>query len=547
MRNVRIGRSATGSPSLWRISVVGAAIATLFVLEIAALDRGYDFVDAVAGETPASWRAFNETLQVLAYVGLYAAAAFCLLAFARRNELLAEWAAAAQTHPWGRWLAAQAALFALLYAALPALQVGAASPPWLGFSAWLIGVAVMAGCAALALAPASFWRGLIVRERGNLLAALAAGALLYLAIALSRDSWHQLSAATLHTSYALLRFYESGAMMDPAERLLGADGFSVVIDAPCSGYEGVGLVLALLGFYMFAFRSELKFPAVLVLLPIGAGLIWLLNAVRLALLVSIGAHISRDTALNGFHSQAGWIFFLVVSISLMLVAHRLRIFRAGAAAPAGNGGDALQLAAALLIPFGALMAARLIAPAFGEGQYWITAALVALPTAALVFYRRLLISEFKRIDAMPVLIGLAVGAAWIATQPAPTAAGAIGDWLAQATPLEAAGWLALRVFGFALIVPIAEELAFRGYLHRALSARAFETAPPARFGWLAFIVTSAAFGALHERWLAGALAGAAFSLALYRSGSLSGAVAAHIAANAAIAAFAIAMQRWDLL
>jgi CAAX prenyl protease-like protein len=107
--------------------------------------------------------------------------------------------------------------------------------------------------------------------------------------------------------------------------------------------------------------------------------------------------------------------------------------------------------------------------------------------------------------------------------------------------------MALRIFGFALIVPITEELVFRGYLHRALVRRRFEQAAPAAFGWAAFIVTSLLFGAMHGRWLAGALAGAAFALCLYRSKSVSGPITAHIAANGLIAAYAMAAGRWELL
>src|SRR5262245_44879851 len=108
--------------------------------------------------------------------------------------------------------------------------------------------------------------------------------------------------------------------MHAPSRLLGAGDFRVVIDAPCSGYEGVGLVIAMLGFYMFAFRRDLRFPIVLALLPIGAAAIWLLNTVRLALLISIGAHVSPDIALGGFHSQAGWVLFLSVTIGFMAIA-----------------------------------------------------------------------------------------------------------------------------------------------------------------------------------------------------------------------------------
>jgi CAAX prenyl protease-like protein len=141
---------------------------------------------------------------------------------------------------------------------------------------------------------------------------------------------------------------------------------------------------------------------------------------------------------------------------------------------------------------------------------------------------------------------LAVGALWIVTEPS-AASSTLGAWLDGQSPAAAAAWLALRIFGFALIVPIVEELAFRGYLHRALISRRFEAVAPGAFSWVALIVTSLLFGALHGRWLAGALAGAAFAITLYRSKTLSGPIAAHVAANGIIAVYAVMMERWDLL
>jgi exosortase E/protease (VPEID-CTERM system) len=303
----------------------------------------------------------------------------------------------------------------------------------------------------------------------------------------------------------------------------------------------------MLSFYMFAFRRDLRFPHVLLLLPLGALTIWLLNNVRLALLVSIGAHLSPEIALGGFHSQAGWVLFLSVTIAFMLIAHKAPIFRAaGAGAPAKTRDPALLLATALLAPFAALMAARILAAVFGPDALWIGVLVIIVPTAVIAAYWTIIRRELGKLGWEPVAIGLVVGVLWIATEPTGSFE-TLGLWLGLQSPAESALWLTLRIFGFALIVPIAEELAFRGYLHRALIKRRFETADPAAFGWLAFIVTSLLFGAMHGRWLAGALAGAAFALCLYRSKSLTGPIAAHVAANGIIAAYAVAASRWELI
>ena len=59
-------------------------------------------------------------------------------------------------------------------------------------------------------------------------------------------------------------------------------------------------------------------------------------------------------------------------------------------------------------------------------------------------------------------------------------------------------------------------------------------------------ISSALFGALHGRWLAGTLAGLLYALALYRRRELADAVVAHATTNALIAANVLATGSWSL-
>lgn len=536
--------AATSSADL-RVITRGVVLSLVLLAEIVAIDGGYSFRSAVAGDAPL-WQFANEALQTLVYVTLYSGLAFCVLALAHGREVLGDWVASNRDHAWLPWFIRQSMLFALVLLVLPWIEVGAEQAPWTLFSIWFFACASMAVCAALAIAPLSFWREQGAKHAPNVVAALVAGISIYAAVNLSRESWSLLADATLSASHWILSLYEPEAFADGASRVLGAGDFEVVIDAPCAGYEGMGLVLGVLGFYIFAFRRELRFPHVLALLPVGVAAIWLLNALRLALLVSIGAHVSPDIALQGFHSQAGWIFFLLVTISLMVIAHRTPTLRAGPRAPSQSD-PAIYLAAALLIPFAALMASRIVSSIFGEGPNWPSVLAIALPATALLAYHREIGKQLGRIGLEPIALGAAVGAFWIVTHTSNAYGHALGRWL-ELQPAPAAGaWIVLRVIGFALIVPFAEELAFRGYLHRALTSRRFEKVPPHTFSWLAFIGTTVLFGAMHQRWLSGAVAGAVFAIALYRSKSLAGPITAHVVANAVIAFYAVAMEHWDLL
>lgn len=527
----------------WRDFARAGAILILLLLQCAALDRGYSYIHAVSGPDAALWAEANTLLKWLVYGAVFGGVAFALSALASGRNFAKLWRESVERHLWGRWLAAEAACFAALYAMLPLFKRGAESPPWLAFALLLALGALMFACAALALAPLRFWRAFSSQRASAYWVSAGIGLLTFAALPLSQNSWTALSSATLHLSYWFLQLYEPAARMEADRFLLGAGDFAVLVRAACSGYEGIALVLGMMGAYIYAFRAHLRFPHVLLLLPIGVAAIWIFNALRIALLVSIGARISPQLALDGFHAQAGWVLFLAVTISLMAVAHQVRFFRSDAPARDGPPDPALKRAAALLAPFAALMAAR-IGGAITQ-DLWIGAMLIVLPVLAIFLYRAEIKRELGRINAEPWLVGLIVGALWIATEPAGEST--LGAFLAAQPAGADIAWLALRLIGFVLIVPIAEELLFRGYLHRALISRRFETVAPGAFTWAAFLVTTLIFGAMHGRWLAGALAGAAFAFTLYRSNTLAGPIAAHVAANGLIAAWAVTTQEWALI
>ena len=100
--------------------------------------------------------------------------------------------------------------------------------------------------------------------------------------------------------------------------------------------------------------------------------------------------------------------------------------------------------------------------------------------------------------------------------------------------------------GQILVVPLAEELAFRGYLLRRLIAAEFESVSPGQFSLWALLVSSLAFGAIHAGWLGGTIAGVMFGLAQIRGRSVRHAVLAHAASNAAVAAYVLGFGQWWL-
>jgi CAAX prenyl protease-like protein len=213
---------------------------------------------------------------------------------------------------------------------------------------------------------------------------------------------------------------------------------------------------------------------------------------------------------------------------------------------AGAGSEHAVLAAALLIPFVVLMAASIVTTALSAGfDAWYPLKVSA--AAAALWYFRATYRQLGWAWSWPsVAIGVAVFVLWILLEPAPAEPPALPSQLAALPAWLAGVWLAFRLLGSVVVVPLVEELAFRGYLLRKLAASRFEEVDPRRFSLFAFVASSLLFGVLHGRWLAGTLAGMAYALVVYRRGQIGDAVVAHGTTNALIALAVLLFGQWGL-
>ena len=291
----------------------------------------------------------------------------------------------------------------------------------------------------------------------------------------------------------------------PNRLVVGTPAFRVSIAPTCSGYEGVGLILAFLGIYLYLFRKELRFPGALVLLPLGAVTIWVLNAVRIVALIAIGTSGWREVALGGFHSQAGWLLFNAVGLAFVAPSTGADNSRKTGRSAVRPRGQAVDSTTAFLGPFVALLAAAMVTGVFSAGFEWLYPVRVA--AAALVIWSCRAGYRAVRWSGSPaaVGIGLLTFVLWMALLPADLTAK--NGWPAalQSVPSLWAGlWLVVRVFGYVVVAPVAEELAFRGFLTRRLIRSDMDQVPVGTFSWTSFLLTSLIFGAFHgPLWLPG--------------------------------------------
>ncbi|MBN9663580.1 MAG: exosortase E/protease, VPEID-CTERM system [Acidobacteria bacterium] len=389
--------------------------------------------------------------------------------------------------------------------------------------------------AALALLPFSFWRETVRAVGLGWIwgAAVAAAAALVRTAAMTL--WASSSAITFQAVRLILQPVLPGLKANPATADIGTDRFSVTIAPECSGYEGVGLFLVFSAAWLFFFRKEYKFPAALALIPAGALLMWILNALRIATLILIGHAGAEGIAFGGFHSEAGWIGFIVTAILFCVLSRRLRLFQPASEVQAEPVLTDANPVAAYLMPFLAILAASLVARAGSADFEWLYPLRLLAAIAALWYFRRAYRGVDWRFGPLAAAAGLAVAGLWAWTTPSTARTGLPAGFVAMPAVLQAF-WLACRLLAAVVTVPVAEELAFRGFLLRRLSGADFESVDWRKFAWFPFLVSSVAFGAMHEsRWLAGIVAGAAYALIQIRRGRLGDAVLAHAVTNAALA------------
>ena len=111
----------------------------------------------------------------------------------------------------------------------------------------------------------------------------------------------------------------------------------------------------------------------------------------------------------------------------------------------------------------------------------------------------------------------------------------------ELTPLM----LALRTARAALLVPVLEELFWRGWLPRWLQGSPFHKIPLGQYTPLAFWATALLFAAEHGPfWEVGLLCGIIYNLWMRHTRSLGDLVLTHAVTNLALSAFVIVREDW---
>ena len=116
------------------------------------------------------------------------------------------------------------------------------------------------------------------------------------------------------------------------------------------------------------------------------------------------------------------------------------------------------------------------------------------------------------------------------------------------SPLERSLFLVSRFFGLVVLVPLIEEIFWRGFLLRFLISDRFESVPVGTFSPLSFVAVTALFALTHtqEELLAAIVWTAHINGLLYSTRNLWACVLAHAVTNLLLGIYILVVQDWSL-
>jgi hypothetical protein len=210
------------------------------------------------------------------------------------------------------------------------------------------------------------------------------------------------------------------------------------------------------------------------------------------------------------------------------------------------------------LAFFALLAAGSAVEHFGEGhaswllsetRYWVCPLQTLVCGGLLIRYWRVYQWKLPAKLLLTVTVAALALVIWIAPQ----------QWLHSPRRLEgfdpaffgASGWpyflnLGFRLLRLVIVVPLLEEIFWRGFLLRYLIDDHFTAVPMGSFSWLSFGVVTAGFCLEHSPtdWPAAIVTGALYNFVAYRTRSLSSCVLAHAITNALLGAYVLHTAQW---
>lgn len=185
----------------------------------------------------------------------------------------------------------------------------------------------------------------------------------------------------------------------------------------------------------------------------------------------------------------------------------------------------------------------------GSAEYWIYPTQTILCGGALFWFWREYQLQPPRRTSFGLAIGLLAFVLWISPQIffgfSPRATGFDPTIFADQKLLY---WVTIffRFLRLVLVVPLLEEIFWRGFLLRFLINENFEQVPFGKFSWMSFAIVTLAFAFSHSQtdWPAAILTGMLYNWVAYRTKSLSTCVLTHSVTNLFLGLWIMKTGQW---
>ncbi len=210
-----------------------------------------------------------------------------------------------------------------------------------------------------------------------------------------------------------------------------------------------------------------------------------------------------------------------------------------------------------IAPFAVFMLLLVVSPALALAQPWESILRVAVLVLVVALVSGSIVRGLRVQHAVAsIALGLAVCALWVA--PDLLIPGWRSHWLFQNSitgtiktsiaPAELADPLVvmLRIFRAAILVPIIEELFWRGWLPRWIVNNDWQKVPMGTYTTMAFVGTALLFASEHgPYWEVGLLCGLIYNWWMWRTKSLGDIVLVHAVTNAALSAYVLVTGKYE--
>lgn len=190
----------------------------------------------------------------------------------------------------------------------------------------------------------------------------------------------------------------------------------------------------------------------------------------------------------------------------------------------------------------------------GAAPQSVYAPLYVIKIAAVTVTLWLCRSTFRDINVssrgvgLAIVTGLLVAVAWVGLDkgiPYPHFGSRTGfDPYSLVDPTRRAAFLAARLYGLIVVVPVMEELLLRSFVIRYATDPALSHVPVGSYSPLGFWVVVGLAAGSHPEWLSAIMANVAYNLLLRRTRSLFATIVAHSVTNGALGVYTLTTRDW---